>query len=111
MRDYYICEQACRIKGKGAQNVPLQISKPGTDNGLMEHEPVDAKRITIPRWTIKRDPRALGCSICGSAIVKITAEWRQVSFCTCRLIEYRVLPRAPKSLPAPTQAADVRKDP
>jgi hypothetical protein len=63
----------------------------------MEQEPVDAERITIPRWTIKRDPRALGCTICGSAIVKITAEWRQVSFCTCRLIEYRVLPRAPQS--------------
>ena len=48
----------------------------------MEQEPVDAERITIPRWTIKRDPRALGCTICGSAIVKITAEWRQVWFCT-----------------------------
>mgnify|MGYP006777495431 FL=1 len=77
----------------------------------MEQEPVDAERITIPRWTIKRDPRALGCTICGSAIVKITAEWRQVSFCTCRLIEYRVLPRAPKALPAPSTAAYVRKEP
>ena len=112
MRDYYICDQACRIKGKGAwKNLPLQILKPGTDKISMEQEPVDSERITIPRWTIKRDPRALGCSICGSAIVKVTAEWRQVSFCTCRLIEYRVLPRAPKSLPAPFPAADVRKDP
>lgn len=112
MRAYYICEQACRIKGKGwPEEMPLQILKPRTDKVLMEQEPVDAERITIPRWTIKRDPRALGCSICGSAIVKITAEWRQVSFCTCRLIEYRVLPRAPKALPAPSPAADVRKDP
>lgn len=93
------------------KNLPLQILKPGTDTVSMEQEPIDSERITIPRWTIKRDPRALGCSICGSAIVKITAEWRQVSFCTCRLIEYRVLPRAPKSLPAPSTAADVRKDP
>ncbi len=77
----------------------------------MAQEPIDAEHITIPRWTIKRDPRALGCSICGSAIVKITAEWRQVSFCTCRLIEYRVLPRAPKALPAPSPASDSRKDP
>lgn len=77
----------------------------------MEQEPVDAEHITIPRWTIKRDPRALGCTICGSAIVKITADWRQVSFCTCRLIEYRVLPRAPKALPAPSRAVDGRKEP
>jgi hypothetical protein len=77
----------------------------------MERESLDAEHITIPRWTIKRDPRALGCPMCGSAIVKITAEWRQVSFCTCRLIEYRVLPRAPKALPAPSPAADSRKDP
>jgi hypothetical protein len=112
MRDHYICEQACRIKGKGKRkNLPLQILKLRTDKVPMEQEPVDSERITIPRWTIKRDPRALGCSICGSAIVKITAEWRQVSFCTCRLIEYRVLPRAPKSLPAPFPAADIRKDP
>jgi hypothetical protein len=77
----------------------------------MKQEPTHGQHITIPRWTIKRDLRALGCSICGSAIVKITAEWRQVSFCMCRLIEYRVLPRAPQSLPAPSSAADVRKDP
>ena len=54
----------------------------------MERDSLDCEQITIPRWTIKRDPRALGCPVCGSVIVKITAEWRQVSFCTCRLIEY-----------------------
>lgn len=112
MRDYYICDQACRIKGKGwRKKLPLQILQSGTDKVSMEQEPIDPEHITIPRWTIKRDPRALGCSICGSAIVKITAEWRQVSFCTCRLIEYRVLPRAPKALPAPSPASDSRKDP
>ncbi len=77
----------------------------------MERDSLDCEQITIPRWTIKRDPRALGCPVCGSVIVKITAEWRQVSFCTCRLIEYRVLPRAPKSLPSPPATPDVRKDP
>jgi hypothetical protein len=95
---------------RGAQDDPLQITRQPTDRVPMEQDTVDAERITIPRWTIKRDPRALGCTICGSAIVKITAEWRQVSFCTCRLIEYRVLPRAPKALPAPP-AADLRNDP
>ncbi|MBK9999408.1 MAG: hypothetical protein IPO99_20310 [Nitrospira sp.] len=65
----------------------------------MEQEPVDAERITIPRCNIKRDPRALGCTICGSAIVKITAEWRQVSPVLCRLIGARALPRALKALP------------
>lgn len=59
----------------------------------MDDGTVDAGRVTIPRWTIKRDSRATGCSACGSIIVKVTAEWRQVSFCTCRLIEYRVLPK------------------
>jgi hypothetical protein len=54
---------------------------------------VETDRITIPRWTIKRDPRAAACSACGSLIVKVTAEWRQVCFCICRLIEYRVLPK------------------
>lgn len=107
---HYICEQACRIKGKGRATSPLQIFQPPTDRVPMEQEPDGAEQITIPRWTIKRDPRALGCSICGSAIVKITAEWRQVSFCICRLIEYRVLPRTPKALPPPSSAADVRKD-
>jgi hypothetical protein len=60
----------------------------------MDDGSVEIERMTIPRWTIKRDPRATGCAGCGSIIVKVTAEWRQVSFCTCRLIEYRVLPKA-----------------
>ena len=112
MRVYYICEQACRIKGqREAQGCSLQITWAPTDRAFMEQEMVDAERIMIPRWTIKRDPRALGCTVCGSAIVKVTAEWRQVSFCTCRLIEYRVLPRAPKALPVPPPVADLRNDP
>jgi hypothetical protein len=76
----------------------------------MERDSLDCEHITIPRWTIKRDARALNCTVCGSVIVKITAEWRQVSFCICRLIEYRVLPRAPKSLPSPSTAPEPRKE-
>lgn len=60
----------------------------------MDDYTLDIDQVTIPRWTIKRDPRTLGCGTCGSPVVKVTAEWRQVSFCTCRLIEYRVLTKA-----------------
>ena len=63
----------------------------------MDEGSLNADQITIPRWTIKRDVRTTGCSACGSIIVKVTAEWRQVSFCTCRLIEYRVLPQMPQT--------------
>jgi hypothetical protein len=59
----------------------------------MDDGSVDIDRTTIPRWTIKRDHRTTACAGCGSIIVKITAEWRQVSFCMCRLVEYRVLPK------------------
>lgn len=78
----------------------------------MEQEPVDAERITIPRWTIKRDPRALGCTICGSAIVKITAEWQQ-SFVLYLPVD-RVscaAARAPKALPAPSRRQTYGKNP
>jgi hypothetical protein len=61
----------------------------------MDERPLDIDQITIPRWTIKRDARIAGCPACGSIVVKVTAEWRQVSFCTCRLVEYRVLPHTP----------------
>lgn len=57
----------------------------------MDANSLDVEQVTIPRWTIKRDPRMPTCPVCGSLIVSITAEWRQVSFCTCRLIEYRIL--------------------
>ncbi len=75
----------------------LQVHAGITDRVGMDDYSLDIDQVTIPRWTIKRDPRALGCSTCGSPIVKVTAEWRQVSFCACRLIEYRVLPKARKA--------------
>jgi hypothetical protein len=59
----------------------------------MDDGSVDIDHMTIPRWTIKRDARTSDCSACGSIVVRITAEWRQISFCMCRLIEYRVLPK------------------
>ncbi|MDH5667192.1 MAG: hypothetical protein OEY86_04185 [Nitrospira sp.] len=49
--------------------------------------------IRIPRWTIKRDMRSLGCIFCRSIIVCVTTEVRQMAFCSCRLVEYRLLPK------------------
>jgi hypothetical protein len=63
----------------------------------MNPQTVDTNRVTIPRWTIRRDPRVLGCPLCGSAIVRIKADRRQVAFCECRLLEDRVMPSGPRS--------------
>ena len=55
----------------------------------MKPRPVDAERIRIPRWIIWRQSEPLGCPHCGSMIVSIKADARQVSFCECRMIEDR----------------------
>jgi len=53
----------------------------------------DPDCITIPRWTIARDPRSLGCLFCRSIIVRVKTDNRQIAFCCCRLVEYRPLSR------------------
>jgi hypothetical protein len=60
----------------------------------MDASTVNPESIFIPRWTIKRDPRSLGCVFCRSIIVCVKTETRQLAFCSCRLVEYRLLPRA-----------------
>ncbi|MGE3900647.1 MAG: hypothetical protein AB7G48_02340 [Nitrospiraceae bacterium] len=55
----------------------------------MKSRSVEAGRIRIPRWTIWRQAEPLGCPHCGSIIVSIKADARQVSFCECRMIEDR----------------------
>jgi hypothetical protein len=57
--------------------------------------------ISIPRWTIKRDSRSSGCLFCGSIIVCVTTDTRQMAFCSCRLLEYRLLPRPNQRKPNP----------
>jgi hypothetical protein len=59
----------------------------------MDESALDPETITIPRWTIKRDARSLGCVFCHSIIVRVTTDTRQMAFCSCRLVEYRLLPR------------------
>ncbi|ALA61183.1 hypothetical protein [Nitrospira moscoviensis] len=59
----------------------------------MEKHSLDPQSISIPRWTIKRDGRSPGCVFCRSVIVCVTTESHQMSFCSCRLVEYRLLPR------------------
>jgi hypothetical protein len=49
--------------------------------------------IVIPRWTIKRDTRSVGCIFCRSIIVRVTTDSRQLAFCCCRVVDYRILPK------------------
>lgn len=59
----------------------------------MDDTLLNPESISIPRWTIKRDMRSLGCVFCHTIIVSVTTETRQMAFCGCRLVEYRLLPR------------------
>jgi hypothetical protein len=59
----------------------------------MDESTLNPESISIPRWTIKRDSRSLGCVFCHSIIVCVTTDTRQMAFCSCRLVEYRLLPR------------------
>lgn len=69
----------------------------------MDKSLLNPDSLSIPRWTIKRDTRAPGCGFCGSDIVSVTTDNRQIAFCGCRLVEYRLLPRPNrrKENPAP----------
>ena len=89
----YTCHSVPR-RTRAPEGCPRQVLNRGLPIRLVWRITGGQRSRDHSRWTIKRDPRALGCSTCGSAIVKVTAEWRQISFCTCRLIEYRVLPKA-----------------
>lgn len=60
---------------------------------VMDDKMLDPERLSIPRWTIGRDTRSLGCVFCHSIIVRVTTDTRQVAFCSCRLVEYRLLPK------------------
>lgn len=60
---------------------------------MMDDAMLDLERITIPRWTIARDTRSLGCVFCHSIIVRVTTDSRQIAFCSCRLVEFRLLPK------------------
>ena len=46
-----------------------------------------------PMDTIVRDTGQPGCVFCHSIIVRVTTDTRQVAFCSCQLIEYRLLPK------------------
>lgn len=59
----------------------------------MDDRTIDLNSLSIPRWTIKRDTRSPGCLFCRSVIVCVTTDTRQMAFCGCRLMEYRLLPR------------------
>ena len=60
---------------------------------IMDDHTLNPGHLSIPRWTIARDTRSLGCVFCHSIIVRVTTDTRQVAFCSCRLVEYRLLPK------------------
>ena len=91
----YIRPGPSHQRARGSGKMPLRISKPRTDKVSMEQESINADHISILAGRSSAIPGP-GVLICGSAIVKITAEWRQVSFCTCRPIEYRVRRELPR---------------
>lgn len=57
--------------------------------------PVD--RITIPRWTIQRDPVFHHCRRCGSMIVRVRLDKRRISFCVCHIVVDELIARKTKS--------------
>ncbi|MEC4890366.1 MAG: hypothetical protein RI101_09935 [Nitrospira sp.] len=59
----------------------------------MDEHRLNPDNISIPRWTIARDTRSSECAFCHSIIVRVTTDARQIAFCSCRLVEYRLLPR------------------
>ena len=59
----------------------------------MKESSYNPDSVSIPRWTIKRDMRSAGCIFCRSIIVCVTTETRYMAFCSCRLVEYRLLPK------------------
>lgn len=59
----------------------------------MDEQKLNPDNILIPRWTIGRDPRSPECGFCRSMIVRVTTDARQIAFCDCRLVEYRLLPK------------------
>lgn len=59
----------------------------------MDEHRLTPDNISIPRWTIARDTRSSECAFCHSIIVRVTTDARQIAFCSCRLVEYRLLPR------------------
>lgn len=59
----------------------------------MDEPTINPESITIPRWTIKRDPQSLDCALCHSPIVWVRTSTSQMAFCSCRLVEHRLLPR------------------
>lgn len=60
---------------------------------VMSDQTIDPDHLSIPRWTIARDTRSLGCVFCHSIIVRVTTDAREIAFCSCRLVEYRLLPK------------------
>jgi len=55
--------------------------------------PISFDLVTIPRWTIQREALPPACPDCGSMIVRVRADQRQVFFCVCRVVADEFVPR------------------
>jgi hypothetical protein len=56
-------------------------------------EPINADLVTIPRWTIQREPLAPDCPRCGSSVVRVRADDRHQFFCSCQILADLYVPR------------------
>jgi len=71
----------------------LQGSLLSADREAMNDSLLNPDSISIPRWTIKQDMWSLGCIFCRSIFVYVATETKQMAFCSCRLVAYRLLPK------------------
>lgn len=45
-----------------------------------------ANRITIPRWTIQREPLQPACPWCRTVTVRVRVDRQVFSFCECEMV-------------------------
>ena len=59
----------------------------------MANPAIPLDRITIPRWTIQRDPVFHHCRRCGFMIVRVRLDNRRISFCVCHIVVDELIAR------------------
>jgi hypothetical protein len=60
---------------------------------MMDDHTLNPDHLSTPRWIIPRNTCPLGSVVCHSIIVRVTTDTLQVALCSCRLVEYRLLPK------------------
>lgn len=78
--------------GGTGRRLPLKFFAPASDGTDMKGA-ISFDLVTIPRWTIQREALPPFCPSCGSMIVRVLAERRQIYFCVCRVVADEFVPR------------------